>query len=209
MIRVSFSFEDVRQFLKETEKDIRKATRTSMNEAISAAHREGARIMERERHMKLKGNKGRSYKKLSKKKHYNLRTGFASILGSEKSVSLIHLTEGRRRPEKQKGKALRDRRRLRISIRQGRTLTDQKSFIAKANAKSGEKSYLVFRRLDNKDGKNIMVKQAAPGVHKTLIKEEYQSDMMEKAEYSLFKSFIETFGREYEKSLKRYSDKMS
>ncbi|MCB9229835.1 MAG: hypothetical protein H6618_09505 [Deltaproteobacteria bacterium] len=210
MIQVNFDVKDVKLFIKDLEKGMKKATQHAMNEALTAAHKEGGKIMKKERRMKLSGTDRNSYASLTEKVKYRTRTpefGTAGIRSSTKSRSFIHLVTSDKTPENQRGKTLKQRRKIRVRVSQGGpVISDEKFFIAKTKSKSGKDNFHVFKRMNNEEGKEVMKKQAAPGVHETLSQDNHQKKMRTEAEIAFNNRHEKMFEKYYEKAVIKHSD---
>ena len=108
----------------------------------------------------------------------------ALIKTHHKAISMIHFVRGRKEPAKQKGIAVRKRKKLRVQIRPGSTVTLKKSFIAQAN-----KAVQVFRRRPS--GK--LAKRRTFSLKTFLEKKEVMSHLLEFGQKRYLKEFERNF----------------
>ena len=205
MIEIKFKGLDVTDFLDDVRgQALKVATVKATNRALDAAHREGGRIMERERNMERKKSDSKlsypTYTKRKRVKFSNVRDEWACLKTSPKPISLLDYVEGAKTPESQKGKPVHRRRRLRIKISQA-SIEKSKDFIAKVQGNAH-----VFRLAPGKILEKVRAKEAAPGVHQVLSKQENQDRMTVKAVQSFERNFEKIFEREYQKLVDKHSD---
>ena len=115
---------------------------------------------------------------------------YATISVSNKSISLIHFVRGDKQPAKQKGLAIKKRKRVKIAIRRGKTITLKNDFILRAH-----NSIQLYRRRNSG-----VVKQAIPSFFILVMKPD-------------LKSKIEVYGQakfaqEMETNLKYYASQI-
>ena len=201
MISIEFKNLDITDFLDDVRgQTLKEATVKATNRAVSAAYREGSRIMEKERRLEKKGESGFSYPPLteqSKIRSSNVFEEWACLKTSDKPLSLQNYVEMFKEPEDQKGKPVRKRRKIDVRLR--KVTLKPKSFILRV----GENNH-VFRH-DPKQN-NVEKKQAVSGVHKVLSKEENQKKMGDKGIAAFERNFDKIFDREYKKIVDKYSD---
>ena len=201
MIEIKYKDLDISDFLDDVRGEaLKEATVKATNRALSAAYREGGRIMEKERQMEKKGSSSLSYFDRAKQKkvrssHY--AADWACLKTSDDPLSLQHYVEGPKEPEKQKGIPVRSRKKLKVRMK--RVTLKPKAFILK----TGDYKH-VFRHDPKKN--NAEMKQAVSGVHKVLSKEENQERMAEKGIAAFERNFDKIFEREYQKVVDKHSD---
>jgi len=204
MIEIKYKDLDISDFLDDVRGEaLKEATVKATNRALSAAYREGGRIMEKERQMEKKGSSSLSYFDRAKQKkvrssHY--AADWACLKTSDDPLSLQNYVEGSKEPENQKGIPVRRRRKLRIKVKQA-SIEKSKAFIARVKGNNH-----VFRLAPGQLIEEARAKQATTGVHKILSREENQERMAEKGIAAFERNFDKIFEREYQKVVDKHSD---
>ena len=208
MIRIEFDA-DMKDFVKDLEKSVKKATKAASNKGIDAAYREGAKIMERERSMSRKGDSDLSfptYAYRNKIKMKDVDKKGASIYSKYSALNMLKFVDFPREPEKQKGKPVRKRRKIVVRVKKGSPWINKKRFIANTKKKDGGATHNVYARGENKQGEDVMIRQTVSGVHSTLSQDEHQEAMEQKARKAFDKTFEKTMNKEYDKLIRKHSD---
>lgn len=186
-----------------SEKVTKQATARSANRAATSVRAQAARLIKERYNLPIGGSSkggggltppGIKSALLINKARYargkSLGEIYASIAVSNKSISLIHFVRGDKQPIKQKGIAIKKRKRVKIAIRRGKTITLKNDFIMRAH-----NSVQLYRRRNSG-----IIKQAIPSFYRLVMKPEL------KGKIELYGQ--QRFREEMERNLKFYASQV-